>query len=134
MPVKIASRTELEAEDRSGDHTDCEERDEDPRPAPRERQVNRVARAQPEPFCEEHQRGKGDREADKRNVRDERERLHLPRLENVVLIRGDQDTGGNEGGADGSLLAPASGTPNSPEQARLSGAEGGGYTSPIAGL
>ena len=59
------------------------------------------------PFREEHHGGEGDREADQRDVRDERERLHLPRLEDVVLIRGDQDTGVDEGGADGIFLPPA---------------------------
>ncbi len=104
---------ELEAEDRSGDHTDREQRDEDPRPAPRERQVDGVAAAEPEPFGEKHHDGKGDREADERDVHDERERLHLARLERVVLIRGDQDTGVEEGRSDG-LILPESREPRTP--------------------
>jgi hypothetical protein len=59
-----------------------------------------------------------------RAVRDERERLHLPRLEDLVLIRATKDTGVDEGGADGIFLPPAVGTLNAPEHGRLSGRAG----------
>jgi hypothetical protein len=70
----------------------------------------------------------------RRDVRDERERLHLPRLEDLVPTRATKDTGVDEGGADGIFLPPAGETLNAPEHGRLSGRAGGGYTSPTAGL
>ena len=53
----------LEAEDRAGDHADGEQRDHHPRPAPRERAVQRVAGAQVQPLDEQHHRRERDPEA-----------------------------------------------------------------------
>ena len=74
---------ELEAEDRAGHDPDREQRDHHLRPAHRERPVERVARAQVERLDEEHERRERDPEADERDVHGERQRLHLPRLEQV---------------------------------------------------
>lgn len=40
--------------------------------------------------------GKGDPEADERDVHRKRERLHLPRLEQVLLVDGSERSGGGE--------------------------------------
>ena len=61
--------------------------DHHPRPAPRERPVELVARAQVEPLDEQHHRRERDPEADERDVHGERERLHLARLREVFLLR-----------------------------------------------
>ena len=58
------------------------------RPAPGERLVDWVAGAQVEPLGEEDERREGDAEADERDVHGERQRLHLARLEQVVLVDG----------------------------------------------
>ena len=79
-------QAELEAEDRSGDDADGEERDHHLRPAPRERAVQRIAGAQPARLGEEHHRRESDPEADERDVNRQRERLHLPRLQEGVLV------------------------------------------------
>jgi hypothetical protein len=61
--------------------------------------------------------------------------LHLARLERVVLIRGDEDAGVDEGGADGRDLAAGSGSlPLLQSRFGFPAAGGGGYTSPTAGL
>jgi hypothetical protein len=62
------------------------------RPALRQRPVELVAGAQIEPLDEQHQCREGDPKADERDVHREGERLHLPRLQQVVLI--DPDRGG----------------------------------------
>ena len=64
---------------------DGEQRDHHPRPAPGERAVERVARAQMQPLGEQHHRRERDPEADQRDVHGERQRLHLARLVQVVL-------------------------------------------------
>ena len=76
----------LEAEDRPGDDADGEQRHHHLRPAPRQRPVELIARAQIEPLDEQHQRRECDPEADERDVHRERQRLHLPRLQQVVLV------------------------------------------------
>ena len=73
---------------------DGEQRDHHLRPAPRERPVERVAGAEVERLDEEHERREGDPEADERDVHGERQRLHLPRLEQVVLVDGGRSGGG----------------------------------------
>jgi hypothetical protein len=48
----------------------------------------------PEALEQDHEGGEGDAEADDRDVDGERERLHLPRLEQVVLVdRGEGSRG-----------------------------------------
>src|SRR2546425_10611347 len=79
-------QAELEAEDRTRDDADREQREHHLRPAPRERAEERVAGAQVAPLCEQNHRRKRDAEADERDVHRERERLHLPSLEQVVLV------------------------------------------------
>ena len=77
----------LEAQDRARDDTDRKEREHHLGPASREHAIELVTRAQVEPLCEDHEGGECDPEADQRDVRRERERLHLSRLEQVVLVR-----------------------------------------------
>ena len=67
---------------------DGEERHEHLRPALRERPVDRVSGTESEPLDEQHKGGERDAEADERNVNGERQRLHLSRLEEVVLVDG----------------------------------------------
>ena len=89
-------KPELEAEDRSRHDADGEEGEHHLRPAPGDRPVDRVARSQPERLHEEHERRKGDPEADERDVHGERERLHLPGFEQVLLVDGRERSSGGE--------------------------------------
>ena len=61
-------------------------REHDPRPPPRERPEEFVARPQVPPLGEQHEHGKRDPEADERDVHGQRQRLHLPRFEQIVLV------------------------------------------------
>jgi hypothetical protein len=70
----------------AGDDAHGEQREHDPRPAPGERAVERVAGSQVPVFGDENQNRERDAEAHQRDVRGERECLHLPRFEQVVLI------------------------------------------------
>ena len=85
---------ELEAQDCAGDDADCEQGEHHLRPALGDRPVERVAGSQPEALEQEHEGGEGDAEADDRDVDGERERLHLPRLEKVVLVDRSEGSGG----------------------------------------
>ena len=78
-------QAELEREDRAGDDADREEDQHHLRPALGERLVDRVAGPQVQPLHEEDDRRERDPEADQRDVDAERERLHLPGLEQVGL-------------------------------------------------
>ena len=71
----------LEAEDRPGHHAHREQGEHRLRPALGELAVHRVARAQVQPLDQEDERGKGDPEADERDVHREGERLHLAGLQ-----------------------------------------------------
>ena len=55
-------------------------------PALRERPVERIAGAQAQTLDEEDHRREADAEADERDMDDERQRLQLARLEQVVLL------------------------------------------------
>ena len=77
---------ELEREDRPGHDADGEQADHRLRPAPGERHEQRVATAPAEPLEAEHERRERHAEADERDVDGERQRLHLPRLEQVLLV------------------------------------------------
>ena len=83
---------QLEAEDRPGHDADGEQREHHLRPAPREHAIGLVAGAHVQPLREDDERRERDSEADERDVHDERQRLELARLEEVVLI------GRSEGG------------------------------------
>jgi hypothetical protein len=87
---------ELEAQDRAGDDPDREQGEHHFRPALRDRAVDRVAASEPQPFEHEHEGREGDAEADDRDVNGERERLHLPRLEQVLLVDGRERRGGEQ--------------------------------------
>ncbi len=76
----------LETEDRARDDTGRKQRRHHLRPALRQRPVELIAGAQVEPLDEQHQCWEGDPEADQRDVHREGERLHLPRLQQVVLV------------------------------------------------
>ena len=84
--------THLETEDRPRHDSGRKQGRHHLRPALRQRPVELVAGAQVEPLEEQHQCREGDPEADERDVHREGERLHLPRLQQVVLI--DPDRGG----------------------------------------
>src|SRR3954454_4443708 len=75
----------LEAQHRAGDRADREQRDHRPAPPARDRPTQRVAGALRPPLHEQHHHREGDAEAHQRDVGGERQRLHLPRLEQVVL-------------------------------------------------
>ena len=83
----------LEAEDRARDDAHGEEGDHDPAPAAGDREVDRVAGAVAHPLHDQHHHGKGDAEAHERDVHGERERLHLARLQQVVLLHRAQRLG-----------------------------------------
>jgi hypothetical protein len=78
---------ELEGQDGARDHPDREERQHDPRPAAGEHPVQVVPGPQVAPLGEQDEHGKGDAKGHQRNVHGQRKRLHLPRFEQVVLIR-----------------------------------------------
>src|SRR5262245_27587924 len=80
---------QLERQDRSGDHPHREQRQHALRPAPGQSPVQPIPGAQVPPLGEQDQHGEGDAEADQRDVHDQRERLHLARLEQVLLIDHD---------------------------------------------
>jgi len=82
---------EFEGQDRAGDHAHGEQREHDPRPAPGERAVELVAGSQVPVFGDEYKNGERDAEAHQRDVHGERERLHLPRFEQVVLVHAHRD-------------------------------------------
>jgi hypothetical protein len=79
-------QSELERQDRAGDDAHREEGEHDPRPAPGERAVERVAGVQVAVFGDEDKNWERDAEADKRYVHGQREGLHLSRFEQVVLV------------------------------------------------
>jgi hypothetical protein len=76
----------LEGEDGARDDADREKRQHDPRPAPGEGPVERIARAQVPVLGDEDEHGERDAEAHQRDVHGQRQRLHLPRLEEVLLV------------------------------------------------
>ena len=86
VPVKFGHRAHLEAQHGARDHSEREQREHYLRPAPRERQVEITVAAMTEPLDEQDHRRKRDTEGDKRDVDRERQRLHLPRLQQVVLV------------------------------------------------
>ena len=102
-------QTHLEAEDRPRHDARGEQRDHHLRPAARQRPVERIARAQVERLDEEHHRRKGDPEADERDVDRERERLHLARLPQVVLLNGPEGRCEKHSGVHSTLQLQASG-------------------------
>ena len=79
-------QAQLEAEDRPGHDPGGEQGHHHLRPAPRQRPIELVARAQVEPLDEQHHRREGDPEADERDVHREGQRLHLPGLQQIVLL------------------------------------------------
>ena len=91
-------QAELEAEDRTRDDADREQREHHLRPAPRDRAEERVPGTQVAPLHEQDHRRKRDAKADQGDVHRERERLHLPSLEQVVLL--DRREGGGRGRED----------------------------------
>ena len=76
----------LERQDRPGHDADREEGDHDLRPALGERPVELVAGAQVERLDEQDHARERDPEAHERDVHGERQRLHLPRFEQVLLL------------------------------------------------
>ena len=76
----------LEREDRPGDDTDREQGDHHLRPALGQRAVDLVARPQIERLDEQHHARERDPEAHERNVHGERQRLHLARLQKMLLL------------------------------------------------
>lgn len=84
----------LEAQDRAGDDADGEQGQHHLRPALGDRPVEGIAGPQPESLEQEDEGGEGDAEADDRDVDGERERLHLPRLEQVLLVDRSEGGGG----------------------------------------
>src|SRR5207247_3966866 len=91
---------ELEAEDRPGDDADGEEREHHLRPAAGEQPVEGIARPQMKPLDEENERRERDPEADERNVRCEGQRLHLARLEQVLLVYRSEDADAGDRGVE----------------------------------
>ena len=79
-------QAELEAEDRARDHAEREEREHHLRPAAGEHAEQGIAGPQVAPLREQDHRGERDPEADERDVHRQRERLHLARLEQVMLV------------------------------------------------
>jgi hypothetical protein len=77
---------QLEGQDRAGHDAHREQREHDPRPAFRQRPVERIAAAQVAVFGEQDEHGERDAEAHERNVHRQGECLHLPRLEQIVLV------------------------------------------------
>ena len=82
---------EFERQDRAGDDAHGEQREHDPRPASGERAVELVAGSQVAVFGDEDENGERDAKTHQRNVHGERERLHLARLEQVVLVHAHRD-------------------------------------------
>jgi hypothetical protein len=78
---------ELEGEDGPGDHAHREQREHDPRPALGKDAVEVIAGAQVPVLGEQDQHGERDAEAHQRDVNGQGQRLHLARLEQVVLLR-----------------------------------------------
>jgi transposase len=76
----------LKAEDRASDHANRKKRQHDSAPAPGHCPIERVAGSHPEPLHEQNHRGERDPEADKWDVDGERQSLHLPSLEQILLI------------------------------------------------
>ena len=72
---------------------DGEQRHHHPAPAPGQRPVQRVAGAQVQPLDEQHHRRERDPERHQRDVHRERQRLHLPRLEQVLLVNRSEGRG-----------------------------------------
>ena len=99
----------LEAEDRPRYYACGEQREHHLRPAARQRAIERVAGAEVEPLDEEHHRWEGDPEADERDVDRERERLHLARLQQVVLLDGPEDRCEKRSGVHSTLQRQGSG-------------------------
>ena len=83
----------LEAENRPGHHAHSEQREHRLRPALGELPIERVARAQVKPLDQEDKRRERDPEAHDRDVHRERERLHLTRLQEVLLVHGSDVRG-----------------------------------------
>jgi hypothetical protein len=77
---------ELKRQDRAGHHAHREQREHDPRPSPRQGPVQLISGSQVPPLREQHDHGKRDTEADQRDMHGQRQRLHLPRLEQIVLV------------------------------------------------
>jgi hypothetical protein len=77
---------QLKRKNRAGNHPHREQRQHDPRPAPRERPVELVAGPQVPVLREKHEHRERDTEADQRDMHAQRERLHLPRFVQIVLI------------------------------------------------
>jgi hypothetical protein len=84
---------QLERQDRPGHDTDREQREHDPGPAPRERPVQGIAGSQVAVFGEQDEHGERDPEAHQRDVHGQRQRLHLPRLVEVMLVDAHEDQG-----------------------------------------
>ena len=81
---------ELEREDRPRHDADREQGDHRLRPAAGEREQQRVAAAAAEPLHPQDERRERDAEAHERDVDRERQRLHLPRLEQILLLNGPE--------------------------------------------
>ena len=77
---------ELERQNRPGHDAHGEQRDHRLRPAACKHQQERVAATAPEPLHPQHQCREGHAEADERDVHRERQRLHLARLQQVLLV------------------------------------------------
>ena len=79
---------------------DREQGHSDPRPAPGQGLVQRVAGPAVQPLDEQDHGRKGDPEGDERDVDRERQRLHLARLEQVPLVNRSEGRGedGHAGG------------------------------------
>ena len=78
--------SQFKGQDRARHHPDGEQCEHDPRPPARERPVELVPGPQVPPLREQHDHGERDTEAHQRDVHGQRQRLHLPRFEQVVLI------------------------------------------------
>jgi hypothetical protein len=78
-------QTHLKAENCAGHHAGREQCDEHLRPAPGQNPEDLISGAQEAPLDEEDQRGKGDAEADQRDMDHKRHGLHLPGLKQILL-------------------------------------------------
>ena len=90
-------KAELEAEDRPRDDADGEQGEHHFGPALRDGAVDGIAGPEPERLHEDDKGGKGHPEAHEWDVHGERERLHLPGLEQVFLVDGSERHGGEDG-------------------------------------